>query len=455
MHHLGVPTTRALSIVATNQGVRRAWYVGATTDNLKNGSYEGRLSRPSGGGFPPDRVNLEPGAIMCRVSPSFLRVAQFELFAQRDEIPELVRFADYCCFREFPHLLSDPALAMPAWPPSTPAALDETLLSRQPVPWSRGAPRRYVELYRCICRAVASLVAEWIRVGYVQGNMNSDNILLGGRTLDYGPFGWMESYNPLYQPFTSDMEGKFAFMRQPTAMLVNMVTLAQSFGVLLAAKCREAGLSAQEEASLQAELTAIGEKDFPDMFHAAFCEVRRRKLGLAQFREEDNLLWKDLDMLLFREGQGGGGGVDYTIFFRELCGVAFEDMSAGEALAALQAAFYEPQNSAEYKGPDVRGWTDWLGRYSSRLRLDGSGSERRDQRAAEMALANPKFILRNWMGILAYEAAEKGDLSVLDELHALLEKPYDEHEQRPDLSDKWYRRTPGYAKAMPGAAFMS
>jgi len=451
MHHAGVPSTRALCIVATNQGIRRAWYVGATSESMKQGKYEGRMARPSGGGFPPDRLQVEPGAIMCRVSPSFLRVAQFELFAKRGEIAELVRLADYCCFREFPHLLTDSSLAIA---PRT-QALDASLVSRKPVPWTCGHPRRYIELYRCVCKAAARLVAEWIRVGYVQGNMNSDNMLLGGRTLDYGPFGFMEKYDPLYQPFTSDMDGKFAFMRQPTAMLVNMVTLAESFAFLIEAKCREAGIDTDEAAKLQAELSAVGEKEFPDMFHTEFCETRRRKLGLVKFRDEDNVLWKDLDMLMYKAGIDGGGGIDFTILFRELISVAkdYDNMTTEEALAVLQPAFYEPEKDG---GPqiDVSEWTGWLARYMERLRLDNAAGDKNSRKNCleEMRAANPKFIVRNWMAIEAYEAAERGDFSVLQEIHQLIQRPC---EEQPGPAEKWYCRTPAYARQMPGAKFLS
>lgn len=96
-----------------------------------------------------------------------------------------------------------------------------------PAPLPPGPPSRYVNLYRCIAQRTAQLVADWLRVGYVQGNMNSDNTLLGGRTIDYGPYGWMERFDPFYQPFTSDKSGNFAFVRQPTAMTVNVQVLGE------------------------------------------------------------------------------------------------------------------------------------------------------------------------------------------------------------------------------------
>lgn len=444
MHHLGVSTTRALSIVGTGEKVKRAWYVDATTANLSQGKYQGRMMRPSGGSFPPDRMNIEDGAVMCRVSKSFIRVAQIELFAQRGEIPELVRLADYACYREFPHLLRDPSLSSA----DVLTQLDQSLISRKTVPWPTGNPRRYVELFRCICRATAKLVTEWLRVGYVQGNMNSDNCLIGGRTLDYGPYGFLEKYDPFYQPFTSDMDGKFSFMRQPSAMAVNMITLASSFGTLLTAKCQEAGMNAADSAILQQEVEEIAKTGFPDMFHSDFCEMRRKKLGLKVFREEDNVLWKELDMLLYRAGVEGGGGVDYTIFFRELISVATSpDMNPADALGCVEVAFYEPEDSQV--AIDTIGWMAWFEKYLSRLQTD---SHDLNSRRAEMSKTNPKYILRNWMAILAYEAAALGDYSVLNELHELLTHPYDEQES---MQDKWYTKAPAYARRMPGAAFLS
>ena len=467
MHHLRVPSTRALSIVGSGAQVRRAWYVGATSEAMKTGSYEGRMSRPSGGGFPPDRMNVEPGAVMCRVSPSFIRVAQIELFAQRGEVAELVRLADLACHREFPHLLDRADCTNAAVDPKM--ALDADLKSPLVPPWSVGSPRRYVELFRCICEATSALVVDWLRVGYVQGNMNSDNILIGGRTLDFGPFAFMERYDPLFQPFTSDADGKFAFMRQASAMSVNMLTLAESIAVLVDAKSKEAGLAPAAASALQQELQSIAKNEFVSSFQTKFNEMRGMKLGLAAFGqqgEEDQALWRDLEMLMYKSGQAGGG-VDYTIFFRELAKVAAgdgrADLDVGEALSVLQPSFYDrlPSSSesgekdgATKAGPvvDVEGWKAWIARYQRRLARDDAHSPR-DARVASMLLSNPKFSLRNWMMIQAYEAAEGGDYSLLHELHALLQRPYEE--QGEEQEERWYRRTPDWARNMPGAAFLS
>ena len=134
---------------------------------------EGGPSTTKGGKFSPDTIVKEQGAVLCRTAPSCLRFSHLELFAMRDEIHELLQLADYICFREYPHLL---AVISPA--------------------------NRYIQLYREIANKTAFLVTEWLRVGFVQGNMNSDNTLLSGRTVDYGPYGFLEDYNP-FNPKTS------------------------------------------------------------------------------------------------------------------------------------------------------------------------------------------------------------------------------------------------------------
>lgn len=239
--------------------IRRRWYASSTSNNPYINSNNNKLSAdttPSPiGKFAPDIMITEPGAVLCRVSKSFLRFGQLEIFAMRGELEELIQLADYACFREFPELLDIAAL-----PTSTSTAIDgatPTATIRTAVnnavnqvadittpsttdssssigddkslaaTIESGPPERYVQLFRCIAKCNAELVADWLRVGYVQGNMNSDNTLLAGRTIDYGPYGWMEQYDPYYQPFTSDSRGNFAFLRQPTAMSVNIGVLGK------------------------------------------------------------------------------------------------------------------------------------------------------------------------------------------------------------------------------------
>ncbi len=149
----------------------------------------------------------------------------------------------------------------------------------------------------------AYLVSEWLRVGYTQGNMNSDNTQLAGRTIDYGPYGWLERFDPRYQPFTSDSDGKFSFMSQPTAMNVNMIVLGQSMEILLKAVLDRLGRDRYDEAAGYRYLTetqALAKSGFQDRFKIHYDEMRRRKLGLDRFESGDESLWNDLLSLMYR-----------------------------------------------------------------------------------------------------------------------------------------------------------
>lgn len=227
MHNLGVPTTRALSLVGHDEQIERPWY-DATSENPEEGT-SAELSAMSPEGHAPFRMQTETGAIMCRVAPSFLRVGHLELFFRRavagEGIAELQQMCEHVLRREFPAVwegdASAPSLATKL------VAMVEEFAERQ-----------------------ALLVAEWLRVGYVQGNMNSDNCTLGGRTIDYGPFGIMERYDGMWNPFTSDPDGKFAFVRQPGAARVNLATLAQIVMAMLGPEGQNDDLKARVSAAV-------------------------------------------------------------------------------------------------------------------------------------------------------------------------------------------------------------
>ena len=248
MHHLGVSTSRALSIVTTGQEIRRPWYA-ASTDGMIDGSDREYANKNMGGKFSPDTLRREPGAVMCRTAKSFLRFSQLELFAMREEYKELLMLADYVCYREYPHLMD-----------------------------MESAKERYIELFRCIAKQCAVLVTDWMRVGYTQGNMNSDNTLLGGRTVDYGPYGWMETFDPFYQPFTSDSDGKFCFIRQPNAMAVNVNVLGkQVFERLIKHICGDDHGAAIAGCN---QLKEIAETEFENYFMDNYRNMQKRKLGV-------------------------------------------------------------------------------------------------------------------------------------------------------------------------------
>lgn len=416
MHNLGVPTTRALSLIRHDEQIGRPWY-DATSENPEEG-VSPDLTAASPGGYAPFRMKTETGAIMCRVAPSFLRVGHIELFFRRaaagEGITELTQMCQHALRREFPQIWADSGLPTLG---SKLAAMVEEFATRQAV-----------------------LVAEWLRVGYVQGNMNSDNCTLGGRTIDYGPFGVMERYDGMWNPFTSDPEGKFAFVRQPGAARVNLATIAK---IVLAMLGPEG-----QNTELKAQVTAAVENRFAEAFFAAHHEHNRRKLGVAEWDEGAEELWDSLQGLM----QTTGEGVDFTLLYRQLS--SFDLPRAAEAGAVVMAALEEDVPGGCFYAPlreESRAhWTAWCESYAARLQADGRDNA---ERRAEQRATSPKFVPRNWMLVRAYEAAYDGDYSIIEELQQLLRSPYDEQTQ--DLSTKYYRRAPAWAQEMPGVKFMS
>ena len=468
MAALRVPTTRALCVVETGEVARRAWYAsepspinaGAKAAEAAGGplgALKRRAQRAGGGGsdggadasgawrpaaprkYRPDTRVEERCAVRCRASRSFVRFGQLELFALREaaqgstrELRELARFA---ARREF---AAEVDVDADGW---------------------------VGELADAAARAQARLITEWLRVGYVQGNMNSDNALVGGRTLDYGPFAFMEAYDPEFQPFTSDPEGKFAYARQPQAAFVNVQTLAAALAVL---EGEDHGPQAAEA------LQASAREAYAVEFEAQWLEVRRRKLGLSPGHHGVDDLYGRLSTLMQRSR------ADFTMAFRLLAVAAdgFSDEDADAGLRALAPAFGVGAAGAsgateiggegdEVGGSDgraggdgdagrgglpcgelLRSWRTWMLDYQRAVARDAHPS-----REEEMRLANPKYILRNWMATQAYDRAAAGDYSLVDELSALLERPYDDGTSEQEA--RYFRPTPDWAYGRAGVAFLS
>ena len=419
MHHLGVSTTRALCVVGTGATVIRPWY--ASKSNSPNNSSENA--------FPPNMMQREPGAVLCRVSKTFVRFAHLELLAKRQEYEQLIKLTDFVIMREYPDLLVPEDVAFNA------AQEVESI--------QRGSPARYVNLFRAIAQSTSRLVVNWIRVGYVQGNMNSDNTHIGGRTIDYGPFGVLEQFDHSYQPFTSDGDGKFSFSQQPQAMQVNVFVLGDAFSYLIKKRCEELGLSSQETEGFLRDINTIRKSEFGQYFRQQFDNMRRCKLGLDSFGTQEHDLHSELEQLMY------ASNVDYTILYRELGTVNSKD-SAESGLSKLVHAFYN------YDKSDKKGWISWLDKYIQRIKYQESMEDGLDAtaRKALMDRTNPKFILRNWMSTLAYETATNGESEedLVMELFELLKDPYAE---QPHRAEKWYQRTPHWAQGMPGVAFLS
>ena len=414
MHFLRVPTTRALSLVVSRtETTKRPWYSGARDDAVPAPSIsedDPRLAKfppqvrkqlirqlMRQGGDDPDVMIEESCAITCRVAPSFSRVGHVDLFARRARqdamrMGEYEKIVQHVIAREYPELLGEDATRLPQVKDLKPVAL------------------KFAEASRT---KLASLAANWLRVGFCQGNFNADNCLVGGRTMDYGPFGFLDQYDPSFAKWVGSGD-HFAFANQPGAALANWGTLVRSLAPLF-----------DDPAPLQALLD-----DAHGYFQAAVDDCYRRKLGFpdgVDASAEPKSLWRRLEPEL--------RGMDYTIFFRELATC----VEGGDA-SVLEKACYEPLS--EEKRSFLNEWlNDWRAAVG-----DTAGV------ADRMRLENPKHILREWMLVEAYDAAGAGDWSVAEELHELIREPYAD---RAELDKKYYRRAPDAALRRPGTAWMT
>lgn len=373
MHHLGVPTTRALSLILTGERVERDMF------------YDGR-------------VEEEPGAVVCRVAPSFLRFGNYELHAARGELEVLRRLADFTIRTLFPHL-------------------------------GEPSPAVYGQWFAEVCRTTAELMVHWLRVGFVHGVMNTDNLSILGLTIDYGPYGWLEDYDPYWTPNTTDAAGRrYCYGRQPTIAHWNLAQLANALHPLMG-----------DPAPLEQALT-----DYSRRFEEGWQAAMAAKLGLKAFAADtDTALVQDLLGLLAEVE------TDMTLFYRHLAEIpagTADDRPATETLAApLMVALYRPdQATAAY----LEHLGSWLDRYRARLRHDGLDDRERQQR---MDAVNPKYVLRNYLAQLAIDDIAAGNFSLTRELLDVLRHPYDEQPGRERFAEK----RPEWARHRPGCSMLS
>ena len=373
MYHLGVPTTRALSLVTTGEKVVR--------DMFYNGN-----PRP------------EHGAIVCRVAPSFTRFGNFQIFAARQDGDNLKKLVDHTIRSDFPEL---------------------------------GEPSKetYIKWFHEVSRRTAEMIIHWMRVGFVHGVMNTDNMSILGLTIDYGPYGWLEDYNPDWTPNTTDAQFKrYRFGNQPHIGMWNLVQLANALVPLI-----------DEVEPLQAGIDLYGE-----VFGTEYSNMMAGKLGLKTYvAETDEPLLKELQRVLML------AETDYIIFFRKLAQLPISegnaDRSDDEWIAPVLDAYYLPKQLELGIKEDV---VNWLKRYAARVQADGTPDA---ERARRMNAVNPKYVLRNYMAQLAIDAAEEGDNSVVWELLELLRNPYDE---QPEM-EKWAVKRPDWARTRPGCSMLS
>ncbi len=364
MQALGVPTSRSLTLyVSKSETITRPWYsqYSQSTD--------------------PDILVENPVAISTRVAPSFLRVGQLELFARRTRsnahpraLEELRMIVSHLIEREYKNNINQ-NLAFTV---------------------------QLVELARLFRDRLTLLVANWLRIGYCQGNFNSDNCAAGGFTLDYGPFGFCEIFDPKFQPWTGG--GKhFSYFNQPIAAEANYHMFWKALRPLL-----------EEDAKALKEFDQVRD-GFEQAMDKQIQKMWAAKLGLKEYNSN---LFEELLQLMINSK------VDYTIFFRELSNIPND-------LSALKKSFYI-QTSQQID----KQWQSWLQSWRDIILNNGNSTET----SKIMKLTNPKYTWREWLIAPAYKQAEEGDYSLVKELQEMLSHPYDE--QSKEIEDKYYRLKP-------------
>jgi serine/tyrosine/threonine adenylyltransferase len=381
MHHLGVPTTRALALVTTGEEV------------LRDVLYSGHPA-------------MEPGAIVTRVAPSFLRFGNLELLASRGEHDLLRALVDHALRWHFPALLPED-----------------------------GKPTRetYAALLVEIAQRTAEMVAHFMRVGFVHGVMNTDNMSLLGLTIDYGPYGWLEGFDPRWTPNTTDASGRrYCYGNQPQVGAWNVARLAEAMGPLV-----------ESEAELRRGVAAYAER-----FDAHHQRMLAGKLGLAEWRGDpatgDTPLAEGLFALLT------SAEVDMTIFFRALGDIpvaaeTWREPKDEAVVGWLAEAFYDP---AALSGERLRRFGGWLATWAARARQDDAADASRRER---MSAHNPKYVLRNWLAQRAIDAALEGDESEITTLLDVVRRPYDEQPGR----ERYAEKRPEWARHRVGCSMLS
>ena len=326
MHGLGIATTRALCV--------------------------------TGSPLPVRREEIETAAVVTRVAPSFIRFGHFEHFSHHDQPAALRRLADFVIEHHFPAC--------------------------------RAEAQPYAALLEAVTRRTAALMADWQSVGFCHGVMNTDNMSMLGLTIDYGPYGFLDAFDPGHICNHSDHQGRYAFARQPSVALWNLHALAQALLPLIG----------------DTDVAVLALEPYKSVFAQAMAARMSAKLGLTVMEESDNALIDDLMTLMAKDR------CDFTITFRRLAGF---DSGDGAANLAQRDLFV-----------DRTAFDAWAQRYVARLRLEHSVDT---ERAERMNRVNPKFILRNHLAEVAIRQAREADFSEVRRLHQILRRPFDEQEE--------------------------
>ena len=336
MHALGIPTTRALSIVTSDTQIARETY--------------------------------EPGAMLMRIAQSHVRFGHFEHFYYRREPEKVRQLADFVIRHHWPQ-------------------------------WQDDADK-YILWFRDVVARTASLMAGWQTVGFAHGVMNTDNMSILGLTMDYGPYGFLDDYQPDFICNHSDHQGRYSFENQPAVGLWNLQRLAQSLSPFIDVEALNDALDLYQEVLMQ-----------------EYGKLMRRKLGLTTQEKGDNDILNALFALMAREGS------DYTRTFRML-----SQTEQQSAASPLRDEFI-----------DRAAFDSWFSTYRERLQREEFQD---DARQAQMKAVNPAMVLRNWLAQRAIEQAEQGDYAELHRLHDVLRTPF------ADRSDDYVSRPPDWGKRL-------
>ena len=359
MFHLGVPTTRALSLIGTGEQVMR--------DML----YDGHPA-------------LEPGAVVCRVSSSFVRFGHFQMLAARQETELLETFTNFVIEREFPAIAT---------------------AHQDPI-------ERYLAWFARVCQRTATLMVQWMRVGFVHGVMNTDNLSILGETIDYGPYGWLEGFDPDWTPNTTDAgQRRYRFAQQPAIAQWNLLQLANALYPLV-----------KESKPLEEILG-----NYATTYEHQWQNMMANKLGLPTY--DADLTNRLLQLLTETE-------TDMTLFFRHLADVKDPTTDA----VFLQDAYYAPRQISQALRQQTQQWlSDYL--YTAEQQ-----NQSYNLRAQLMNRTNPLYVPRNYLAQLAIDAAEQGDFSKLEQWMQVLEQPYTWQEGMEQYAEKrpeWARNRTG------------
>ena len=367
MHSLGIPTSRSLTLFTSKkEQVIRPWF------------------RDNSHSMDPEVMIEEDVAITTRVASSFIRVGQLELFGRRarknehkNALKELEMIVLHLIDREYSE------------------AINKNLKLEEKI----------MLLATEFQNRLTSLVANWIRVGYCQGNFNSDNCAAGGFTLDYGPFGFIEIFDPKYQSWTSGGM-HFSFFNQQIAAQKNFKSFCSALKPLINSNSK----ALEELEEIENKFLLVMQEKMQILWSS--------KLGITKFDFE---LFEELISLMIETK------VDYTIFFRELSNIPND-------VNSLEKSFYVSLKDENIK---VR-WNDWLEKW--KLFIDVNDNESKEKLTKQMKLINPKYTLREWHLVWAYQEAEKGNYKPVHELQKIMTNPY--AEQTKEIEEKYYEKKP-------------